>query len=118
VVVDEVDVWFVDVVVVVVWLVVGVSLKIVDAASLSGLPVIAMLYEPTAALATINDAVIVPPETEQVSDAIAPPPVNEQPVSLSENPEPEILTVDPADAEVGLSVMVGKPPLIVNEVEA
>jgi len=109
----------VDVVVsVAVWLVVGVSLKIVDAASLFGSPVTAILYDPTAALATINDAVIVPPETEQVSEAMAPPPVNEQPVSLSANPEPETWTVDPADAEVGFSVMVGKPPLIVNEVEA
>jgi len=98
--------------------VVAVSLKIVDAASLSGLPVTAMLYDPTAALATINDAVIVPPETEQVSDAMAPPPVIEQPTSLSENPEPEMLTVDPAGAEVGLRVMVGKPPLTVNEADA
>jgi len=97
---------------------VGVRLKTVDATSLLGLPVTAMLYDPTAALATINDAVIAPPETEQVSDAMAPPPVNEQPVSLSANPEPEIFTVDPAEAEVGLSVMVGKPPLMVNEVEA
>jgi len=93
-------------------------LRIVDATSLSGLPVTAMLYDPTAALATINDAVITPPETEQVSDFMAPPPVNEQPVSLSENPEPDIFTVDPADAEVGLRVMVGEPPLIVNEDEA
>jgi len=115
--VDEVDVWFVDVVVVVVWLVEEMSLKIVDAAS-SWLPVTAMLYDPTAALATINDAVIAPPETEQVSEAIAPPPVIEQPVSPSENPEPETWTVDPADAEVGLSVIVGKPPLTVNEAEA
>jgi len=98
--------------------VVAVSLKIVDAASLSGLPVTAMLYDPTAALATINDAVIVPPETEQVSDAMVPPPVIEQPTSLSENPEPEMLTVDPAGAEVGLRVMVGKPPLTVNEADA
>jgi len=98
--------------------VVEVSLRIVDVTSLSGLPVTAMLYDPTAALATINDAVIAPPETEQVSDAMAPPTVNEQPVSLSANPEPEIFTVDPAEAEVGLSVMVGKPPLMVNEVEA
>jgi len=98
--------------------VVEVSLRIVDATSLSGLPVTAMLYDPTAALATINDAVITPPETEQVSDFMTPPPVNEQPVSLSENPEPDIFTVDPADAEVGLRVMVGEPPLIVNEDEA
>jgi hypothetical protein len=118
-VVDEVDVTFVEtVLVVVVWLVVVISLKIVDAASFAGSPVTAILYDPTATLATINDAVIVPPETEQVSEAIAPPPVNEQPVSLSEKPEPEIFTVDPADAEDGLSVMVGKPPLTVNEAEA
>ena len=116
---DEVDVWFEDgVVVVVVWLVEGMSLKTVDAASLSGSPVTAILYDPTPALATLNDAVIAPPETEQASEAIAPPPVNEQPVSLSENPDPEIFTVDPAAAEDGLSVMVGKPPLTVNEVEA
>jgi len=49
---------------------------------------------------------------------MAPPPVIEQPVSLSENPEPETWTVDPADPVVGLSVMVGIPPLTVNEVEA
>jgi len=98
--------------------VVGVSLKIVDATSLSGSPVTITLYDPTAALATLNDAVIVPPETEQVSEATAPPPVNEQSMSLSENPEPETWTVDPAEAEVGLRVMVGKPPLTVNEAEA
>jgi hypothetical protein len=98
--------------------VVGISLKTADAASLAGSPVTEILYDPTAALATMNDAVIAPPETEQVSEAIAPPPVNEQPVSPSEKPEPEIFTVNPADADVGLSVIVGNPPLIVNEVEA
>ena len=77
----------------------------------------AMLYDPTAAFATLNEPVILPPETEQVSDAAAPPPVSEQPISLSENPEPETWTVDPAAAETGLSLIVGAPPLIVKEVE-
>jgi len=61
----------------------------VDATSVSGSPVTATLYDPTAAFATTNEPVIVPPETEHVSDFMAPPPVNEQPISSSENPDPE-----------------------------
>ena len=47
-------------------------------------------------------------ETEQVWDATALPDI-EQAVSLVEKPEPETITVDPAELEAGLREMDGTP---------
>ena len=83
------------------------------AKSAPGLPVAVIVYAPADTLATTNEAVNVPPEIEQVDEATAPP-VIKQEVSRVENPEPETITSNPIELEVGLSVMVGVPPMTVR----
>jgi hypothetical protein len=46
------------------------------------------------------------------------PPDNEQAVSLAEKPEPDTVTVAPAGAETGLSVIDGGGALMVTMAEA
>jgi len=66
-------------------------------------------------VATRNDPVNVPLETEHVSDSTAPPD-NEQLVSLDENPEPDTSTVEPPGAVFGFKLreMVVAPVLAVK----
>ena len=71
------------------------------------------MYVPADTLATTNEAVNVPPEIEQVDEATAPPEIKQE-VSLAENPEPETVSSNPTELEVGLSVMVGVPPMTVR----
>ena len=65
-------------------------------------------------LATTNEAPTAPSVIEHVSEAIEPPPLTEQLVSLVEKPEPVICTVEPAEVEVGVRVMDNVPPFTVN----
>jgi hypothetical protein len=58
-------------------------------------PVATIVYTPTATLATIKEAVRVPPEIVQV-EVTTPPPDNEQLASFAENPEPVTKTIEPA----------------------
>jgi hypothetical protein len=83
-------------------------------------PVTVIVYTPDATLATMNEPLSVPPEIEQLSDAITTPPVNEQVASPDENPTPETRTVDPTVADVGLSVTdaVTEGAVTVNVAEA
>jgi len=77
------------VVVVVVCVVVAVgTVRVDEAASLIGLPVAVIVYEPTVTLATTNEPVIVPAETEQL-DPVTAVPDSEQLESLEEKPVPE-----------------------------
>jgi hypothetical protein len=69
-------------------------------------PIAAIAYCPSGTLATTNDAVSVPPEIEQVWEAM-PPPDSKQVASTLEKPEPDTTIVDPAEAEVGLSEIEG-----------
>ena len=66
------------------------------------------MYAPADTLATTNEAVNVPPEIEQDEDPTAPPEIAQE-VSLVENPEPETITSNPPELEVGLSVIAGAP---------
>jgi hypothetical protein len=86
------------------------------AESYSGLPVTVTAYEPAATLATMKVPVYVPPEIEQVCEAITVPD-NEQDVSLVDKAEPEKSTVLPTPAEDGLNVR-DAPLLTVNVADA
>jgi hypothetical protein len=57
-------------------------------------------------LATTNVAVSVPSIIEQ-ADVPTAVPDNEQPVSTREKAEPDTPTIDPAEPEIGLSVIDG-----------
>ena len=89
----------------------------VDAESDVGVPMAVTVYVLAETLATTKDAVSVPPEIEQVDEATAPLESAHE-VSLVEKPEPETITSRPTEFDVGLSVMVGVPPVTVSEVEA
>lgn len=58
-----------------------------------------------------------PPEIEQADEDTAPPEIAQE-VSLVENPEPETITSNPTEFEVGFSVMVGVPPVTVSVAKA
>ena len=66
-----------------------------------------IVYVPVDILATTNEAVKVPPETEHVMDPTGLP-ESEQLESLDEKPEPDTETVEPTFAELGLSVIAGE----------
>jgi hypothetical protein len=68
------------------------------------------VYVPADTLATTNEAVRVPPEIEHVLDPTGLP-ESEQLESLDEKLEPETDTSNPTELEVGLSVIVGVPPM-------
>jgi len=73
----------------------------------AGFPVTVIVYEPAAAVATMNEAETVPLVTEHVSEATAPPPDNEHDESIGANPEPDTCTVAPTPATWGLTLMAG-----------
>jgi hypothetical protein len=66
-----------------------------------------IVKEPEPTLATINEALKVPPEIVHV-EVPTTLPDNEQLVSLEEKPEPDTMTDDPTCAEVGLMLIVGE----------
>jgi hypothetical protein len=68
-----------------------VTVKLVEAESPPGLPLAIIVYTPDAMLPTVNVAVNVPAETEQV-DAVTGLPESEQVVSLARKLEPDTWT--------------------------
>lgn len=63
-------------------------MKTAEEESPTGLPVTVIVYAPAGTLATMNEPVIDPSTTEQVSEPIEPPPANEHVESLDEKPDP------------------------------
>jgi len=79
------------------------TVKEPEVESYSGPPVTVTTYEPAATSATTKEPVYVPPEIEQVCEAIGVPD-DEQDVSLVDKLEPEKSTVLPTPADDGLKV--------------
>jgi hypothetical protein len=66
------------------------------------------VYTAAVTLATVNEPVTVPPEIAQDDDEVKPRvSFNVQVESAGANPEPDTETVTPADADGGLTVIVG-----------
>ena len=78
------------------------TVKVVDAESPTWFPVAATGYAAKVTLATVNEPLSAPPETEHVGEATTVPDI-EHDVSLVEYPEPDTCTVNPIEPKSGLS---------------
>jgi TRAP-type C4-dicarboxylate transport system substrate-binding protein len=72
-----------------------INVNVAEAVSAAGFPVAVMTYGPAATLATTNEAVRTPPDTEHVKLEIEPASLSAHVVSPVEKPAPDTWIVDP-----------------------
>jgi hypothetical protein len=85
-----------------------IIVNVAEAVSAAGFPVAVITYEPAGMLATTNEAVSMPPDTEHVKLEIEPASLSAHVVSPVEKPAPDTWTVDPTWVEVGLRAIAGE----------